>query len=311
MFDTINFKLTRSDYNGADFLSEVPCYITDVSEHLYSNGIVITGSLGNLKISCNEYQVKVKDGSLCKWYLGDNLQTMNRKDTKMAIEKLSDLLHIPMNKAMVTRIDVGQNFIMKHPPKVYMNHLGTMKNATRLEEPNSLYYRKKDGGLCFYDKVREQKSKNEPLPELYKDRNVLRYEQRYKRRLAKHLNVSELRAAMLYDEAFYIELLNKWRDDYLSIQKINDIQLNFEAMRNKKDLNKMGVLSLIERIGGLNSFMSQIAEAQQQGKLSKKQAYDLRQAAKDACSIKDGLVVENEAIAELNKKIVEAVRFYR
>ena len=118
MFDTINFKLTRSDYNGADFLSEVPCYITDVSEHLYSNGIVITGSLGNLKISCNEYQVKVKDGSLCKWYLGDNLQTMNRKDTKMAIEKLSDLLHIPMNKAMVTRIDVSQNFIMKHPPKV-------------------------------------------------------------------------------------------------------------------------------------------------------------------------------------------------
>ena len=116
---------------------------------------------------------------------------------------------------------------------------------------------------------------------------------------------------MLYDEAFYIELLNKWRDDYLSIQKINDIQLNFEAMRNKKDLNKMGVLSLIERIGGLNSFMSQITEAQQQGKLSKKQAYDLRQAAKDACSIKDGLVVENEAIAELNKKIVEAVRFYR
>ena len=82
-------------------------------------------------------------------------------------------------------------------------------------------------------------------------------------------------------------------------------------MRNKKDLNKMGVLSLIERIGGLNSFMSQITEAQQQGKLSKKQAYDLRQAANDACSIKDGLVVENEAIAELNKKIVEAVRFYR
>ena len=29
MFDSINFKLTRSDYNGADFLSEVPCYITD------------------------------------------------------------------------------------------------------------------------------------------------------------------------------------------------------------------------------------------------------------------------------------------
>ena len=64
MFDSINFKLTRSDYNGADFLSEVPCYITDISEHHYNNGIVITGCLDNLKVSCNEYQIKIKDGSL-------------------------------------------------------------------------------------------------------------------------------------------------------------------------------------------------------------------------------------------------------
>ena len=142
MFDSVNFKLTRSDYDRADFLSEVPCYITDVSEHHFQNGVVFTGSLGNLKVSCNEYQIKVKDGSLCKWYLGDNLQTMGRKDTERAVEKLSDLLHLPMDKAQVTRIDVSQNFIMKHPPSVYLNHLGVLKGATRLEEPNTLYYRK-------------------------------------------------------------------------------------------------------------------------------------------------------------------------
>mgnify|MGYP003509256349 FL=1 len=311
MFDSINFKLTRSDYNGADFLSEVPCYITDISEHHYNNGIVITGCLDNLKVSCNEYQIKIKDGSLCKWYLGDNLQTMGRKDTERAVEKLSDLLHLPIGKALITRIDVSQNFIMQHPPKVYMNHLGAMKNAARLEEPNSLYYRKQDCGLCFYDKAREQRDKKEPLPELFENRNVLRYEQRYERRIAKHLGVAEVRASMLYDEAFYIDLLNRWRDAYTSIQKINDVQLNFEIMRNKKDLNRMGVLALVENVGGLNAMMNQIAEAQQEGKLNKKQAYDLRQAVKDACALKDGLVVENEAIAELNKKVVEAVRFYR
>lgn len=311
MFDSVNFRLTRSDYDRADFLSEVPCYITDISEHHFSNGVVVTGSLGNLKISCNEYQIRVKDGSLCKWYLGDNLQTMGRKDTERAIEKLSDLLHLPMDKAQVTRIDVSQNFIMKHPPSVYLNHLGALKGAARLEEPNTLYYRKQDYGLCFYDKAREQKAKKEPLPELYANRNVLRYEQRYTGRLAKHLGVQEVRASMLYDEAFYIDLLNRWRDDYKAIQKINDIQLNFECMKNKKDLNRMGVLSLVESVGGLNAMLNQIAEAQQQGKLNKKQAFDLRQAVKDACAVKDGLVVENEAIAELSKKVVEAVRFYR
>ena len=311
MFDSINFKLTRIDYNGADFLEEVPCYINDVSEHHYSNGVVITGSLGNLKVSLNEYQIKIKDGSLCKWYLGDNLQTMGRKDTEMAVEKLSDLLHLPISKAQVTRIDVSQNFIMKFPPSVYMQHLGQMRNAARLEEPNSLYYRKADCGLCFYDKAREQKAKKETLPELYEGRNVLRYEQRYERRIAKHLEVPEVRAAMLYNEAFYIDLLNRWRDDYKSIQKINDVQLNFEVMRNKKDLNRMGILSLVESVGGENAMIKQITEAQQQGKLNKKQAFDLRQAVKDACTIRNGLVVENEAIAELNKKVVEAVRFYR
>ena len=312
MFDSVNFRLTRSDYNGADFLSEMPCYITDVSEHHFNNGaVVVTGYLGNLKVSCNEYQIRVKDGSLCKWYLGDNLQTMGRKDTERAVEKLSDLLHLPMDKAQVTRIDVSQNFIMKHPPSVYLQHLGVLKGAARLEEPNTLYYRKQDCGLCFYDKAREQKAKRETLPELFEGRNVLRYEQRYTGRLARHLGVSEVRASMLYDEAFYIDLLNRWRDDYKAIQKINDVQLNFDCMRNKKDLNRMGLLSLVERVGGLNAMMNQITEAQQQGKLNRKQAFDLRQAIKEACAVKDGLVVENEAIAELNKKVVEAVRFYR
>ena len=200
---------------------------------------------------------------------------------------------------------------MKHPPSAYFQPLGVLKGAARLEEPNTLYYRKQDCGLCFYDKAREQKAKRETLPELFEGRNVLRYEQRYTGRLARHLGVSEVRASMLYDEAFYIDLLNRWRDDYKASQKINGGELSFECMRNKKDLNRMGLLSLVERVGGLNAMMNQITEAKQQGKLSRKQAFDLRQAIKEACAVKDGLVVENEAIAELNKKVVEAVRFYR
>ncbi len=82
-------------------------------------------------------------------------------------------------------------------------------------------------------------------------------------------------------------------------------------MRNKKDLYRMSVLSLVESVGGLNAMISQIAEAQQQGKLNKKQAFDLRQVVKEACDVKGGFVVENEAIAELSKKITEAIRFYR
>ena len=100
MFDTVNLRITRGEVAGVDFLSEIPCYLDSdsISVHTFSDGEAITGTLGNLKVSLNAYQVKVRDGSLCKWFLGDNFQTMGRKDTMRAIEKLSDTLHLPMER---------------------------------------------------------------------------------------------------------------------------------------------------------------------------------------------------------------------
>ena len=63
MFDTVEFRLTKSEYNGVGFLSEIPCYITDVSLHNYIYGDVVAGSLGNLNVSCSEYQIKISGGS--------------------------------------------------------------------------------------------------------------------------------------------------------------------------------------------------------------------------------------------------------
>lgn len=242
MYDSVNFRLFQSEVGGVDFLAETPCYLENVGEHNYNGDVMITGSLNGIKISLNRYQMKVKDGSLCKWYLGNNFQTMGRGDTQKAIEALSEALHLDMSKATVTRLDIAQNMIMKHPPEVYLNHLGLLKYATRLQEPSGLYYKQTNGRLCFYDKNREQKSNKEPIPELYKDRNVLRFEQRYSQRIAAQLKIGKVTGALLYDEAFYIDLLNRWKETYKAIQKINDIQLNLGVMRTKRELQLMGVL---------------------------------------------------------------------
>lgn len=311
MYDSVNFRLLQEEAGGVDLLSEIPCYLENVGEHYYNGELVVTGELMGLKISLNSYQMKVKDGSLCKWFLGDNFKTMGRGDTQRAIEKLSDSLHIAMDEATVTRIDVAQNFILKHPPEVYLNHLGLLKYATRLQEPSGLYYQQAGGRLCFYDKVREQKNHREPIPDLYDGRNVLRYEQRYTKRIASQMGVAAVTGALLYDEAFYMALLNKWKANYKAIQKINDISLNFEAMKTKQQLYKMGVLSLIEQAGGVLQMYEQINEAQKQGKLTRKQAYDLRQVVNDASEVGRGVTVPNEAIKELDKKVSEAVKFYR
>lgn len=311
MYDTIYFRLTQGEVHGFDFLAETPCYLEDVAEHTFSDGVVVSGNVGNLKVSLNRFQIKVKDGSLCKFYLGSNFKTMGRKDTQRAIEKLSDTLHLPMSKAAVTRLDVAQNFCTKYPPDVYFNHLGMLKYSTRLQEPNGVYYSQTGGRLAFYDKNREQKNKREPIPELYEGRNVLRYEQRYTQRLAKQFNVTEVTGAMLYDEGFYVGLLNRWRDTYRNIQKINDVVYNFQAMKTRQQFYRMGVLSLVEQAGGQVEMIAQINEAQKRGELTKKQAYDLRQTIIDVCQIREGLTMKSDAIAELDKKVSEAVRFYR
>lgn len=313
MLDTVNFKLTGADMPHGNFMLEVPCYLDPetVAFHDFSGGQVVTGCVGNLKVSVSDNQIRVKDGSLCKWYLGDNFQTMGRGDVQKAIEKLSDTLHLPMEKATITRLDVAQNMIVEHPPSVYMNHLGMLRYAKRLQEPDGLYYIRKAESLCFYDKIKEQKTRGEPIPEPYKGKNVLRYEQRYAKCFSCQLGVGSVTGALLYDEAFYASLIKRWRDRYKEIGKVNDIVLNLKSMTSKRQLYKISVLSVVERFGGEVEMINQINEAQKCGDLTSKQAFDLRKAVKEACKAGDGLTMESEAIAELDKKIMESAMFYR
>lgn len=324
MYDNIDFRLRNTDVSDIDFLSETTRYLDIVTgKHDFRGEPVISGILGNtlndnyFKVTISNRSVNIKDGSLCKYYLGDNFKTLGRSDVKRAVEKLSDTLHLPIEDASITRLDIAQNFMVSNPVGVYYNHLGNMKSGKRSEMATiggieGLYYFKSLYMSVFYNKVKEQRDKRQPIPELYQNRNILRYEQRYyNKNILKSFNTERVTASTLYDEKFYINAVNKWRDNYFSIKKINDITLNFEAMKGKKDLHNMGVLALVEMQGGELNFISRIQEAYKSGKLSKKQAFDMRREVITACKIKDGITVKNDAISELDKKVNEAVKFYR
>lgn len=61
-------------------------------------------------------------------------------------------------------------------------------------------------------------------------------------------------------------------------------------MISKKELYKMGVLSLVERAGGETEILEQIKERQKLGQLTRKQAHDLRQTIKKVCQEKDAII---------------------
>ena len=313
MFDTVLLCLTRADVSGAHFLEVVPRLLDNVVESSCNGVVSVTGDLDGLKVVATGQRVRIRGGSLCKFLLGDNCQTMGRNDTQQAIEKLSDSLTLPMNKAKVTRMDVAQNFIMRNPVSVYLNHLGVLRYADRLEEPSGLYYSLKGGRLCFYNKNRERRDKKETIPDLFSGQSVLRYERRYTQRIAAKFMAAEVTGAMLYNEAFYIRVLNAWRDDYQAIQKINDINtaVNFQEMKTVRQFQRACIRSKVEEMGGLIKMLERIKEAQQRGELTKKQALDFRKAVNEACQEADGQTAQCEAIEELDRKVTEAVRYYR
>ena len=310
MYDNIDMKLGIEEAGGVDLLHDLPGRLTRSNKTTFENGDVsISGYLGSLKVRVSEQSIKIKDSSICKWYLGDNFQGLSRGDTRHAIENLSDLLCLPMDRATVTRIDVAVNLIMKYEKSVYFDHLGTLKYFNRLPHPNGLYYSNTLKTLLFYEKVHEQTDKGQPIPEMYRGRDVLRYEQRYKKRLLQCFNLPKLTASTLYDPVFYVNLVNRWMSDYERIKKINDIQIDYTMIKTKKDQARQALLFYVKERGGELTVINEIREAYKRGDLKKKQAYDLRQQVEEACKC-DFMTSRSEVIEELDKKVKEAARFY-
>lgn len=313
MIDTLNIRLPQEESPQTDFLAEIPCYLEQVSEHLFSDGqVALCGYLDSLKVSVSRLGVGIKEGSFCKWCKGNNFKVMGRKDIEQGLEKLSDSLHLPMGAAQVFRVDIAQNFILKHPVGIYLNHLGALSYHNRLEAKDGLYYSGSNTQAVFYDKVKEQKKAGAEIPELYLGKPVLRYEFRLKSRLPHLLNTCKVQAKMLADEAIYMQLVNMWLQGYRDIKKINETTINFEQMKSVKDLQKAGLLTLIEQRGGQVAILKEIDEGYKSGRLSKKQAFDLRGAINRVCQInKESIITKSEEIEELNKKVEQAARFYR
>lgn len=298
-----------SNSSNLSYLDYVPQFLDKCGEHTYETGTVITGWKDGLQINVSEKKVKVAKGSLGKFYLNDNFQTLRRGDTQRAIEKLSDELHLPMNNAKVTRIDLGQTMSMSYPEEVYYKYLGIAPYFQRKEQPNGIYYDNGNSTLSFYGKVKEQKNKGLLIPPMYNDMNLLRYEFRLKKRIAKSLRMSLVNASHLYEEDFYIELLEIWKKKYFSISKISMKMDNLKVTGSTKDLmNQLAFIGLIE-IGYLHAY-SKVREWQTMGIIDKKQASDIRKKLKSV----NGLKVTsdtNDLINELDEKIIESISYFR
>jgi len=320
-YDTIGLRLKAIDALNVNFIKETTKYFDVAGSYKPKNSECryYHGNLDGLKISTSENGLSIKEGSLCKWYKGNNIETLGRVDTKFAIEKLSDTLHLPMDKAFVHRLDVAKTIPIKYPVCVYLAHLGELKGFKRMPVVNKnigegLYYfpnnKEQNMILIFYDKNAEHGEKGCSIYIHYSNKHLFRFEQRYKSGFSKIFG-KLIRANMLYNRDFYDDIVFRWVEAYKAIQKVNNISLDFTKLQGKRDLYTMGILALVELEGGQLAFLSQIEEARKIGQINNKQVFDIREAINDSCNkLETGFTVMNDCIIELDRKMEKIEKQY-
>jgi hypothetical protein len=309
MYDTINLWLPH-DEAGSINKSKTLQALSNVTTTNKNDGqIYHTGYLKNYRVILSEQGISLK-GSLAKYFLPDNMHTLNRSDSARAIEKLSDILHLPLLLADVKRIDLAYNFLMKHEPEAYYPYLGDCQYYQRLMQPKSLYYTNSMRQLVFYNKIAEARLKREVLPDVWGGANILRYESRYTQRLTKQFNKAEIKGHTIIDENFYISLLDKWQSEYEAINKHQKINLNTSLMSSPKDFWKQINLMAINMIGQ-DKILQEIENLRHQKVFDKPEYYSrLKKEIRKLCNTPD-LTASSPLIDELDKKVKAAKKNYR
>lgn len=226
-YDTIKLVLTKRQIPATDFLAHTSKYIEVDQAH--SNYARVQGMVRNFKVTATPKCIKI-EGSVAKFVHGDNFRFVTLKDMEQTLQNLSSTLHLPLDQAILSRVDVGCNVKVDHFPELYFDYLGTLpKFSRRIYGNSSLYYENRTCTMVFYDKVKEVVMRNPLFSGGWGFENVIRYEVRLVRAGVRSLLKSEPNptGASLCNPTFYQALYANAADLYASIVKINSSPLSF------------------------------------------------------------------------------------
>lgn len=310
MYDTVHFYLVADSIEGGfteEVIEQVYNALTSVVEG--SNSITAErfffGSLRNLKIRMSKSRLTVK-GSLCKFVMGNQFDTMLPQDVRRGVGRLSKILGVPMDKAQISRLDIGKIIKTEHTPNQYWPYLSKLGRFVRLEQENGLYFRTSKCELCFYDKVKEMKRKGRgnDIPLRFRNSNLLRYELRFKSSIAKQFNMAFITGATLMEEAFFKRVEEEIEKRYYIIVKERDLDVAIEDVSCPKELQKYMEYAGILKLGGETKVRAMIDRGRKQGKWSYVQASRMRQHVKSVSEAPFS-TKESPLIIELDKKMAK------
>ena len=300
MYDTINMYYNLID-NPAPSIEKLFEYCNNKSEHhnVKNDSDYLQGDLKNMRVTLNESSISVK-GSLCKYFYGNNIDTLNLTTTREALAQISADLSLDINKASVSRIDFSTNIVTDYTPTIYYPYLGNLTRFQRFEQPNAIYYNQEAKKLLFYDKIAEAKNKKMPIPKQHIGDNLLRYELVLKRNVPRYLKYNGLYALDLGSEELFKKLLHIWYGYYQQIQKHSKTitPMKHKIINPSTFKNEM-YSAVVRKYPHL--FYNAVAELKADKTFKHPEYYSRINA--EIRKIQKTQVVDNELMDELNKKI--------
>ena len=255
------------------------------------------------------YKRQGKNSSICKFYLGNNFDTLTLKQFKEAINHISEKLSIDIRKARVCRIDISTNFSMVHTPSFYHSCLKDLSRFQKVDYSGNIYFKTRKVELNFYDKKKEYKQKGVPIPDEFKDsENLLRYEIRFKKSVAKTFG-KIVTIKDLCDEKFFLSIVQKWRDKYWNITKKNPIIFQSpDSTFKTSDFKNYYMLKGMESTGGFEVIYSTIESSKKTGAIGKDRAYYLKKATR---KIYESKVAKSQFSYDFINELDEKMRLFK
>ena len=303
MIDKINLSLPR-----CRDMPDISGYLDNGNEssNVKTGEVSVFGNVENIKVMqyFGGYSIQ---GSLPKFLYGNNVCQLTRKEVGQAIEKLSDRLHLPLNDARVTSIEVGANICLTKQHTAYTRLLGDMPRMQRVSMADSLYY--KGSGKVhprqyyFYDKVAEVRKSGGTMPQGLEAANMMRYEMRLNGRLPFQLSIPEFKGSTLQDRKVYQELINRWLNGYLSINKL--VNMEDEHLKKGMSVKEAQEVFIAQQIakGGSSMIDEFIAKLKQNECFDNRLYYNRVKSNLQKLASKTKLSVDNGDIEELTAKV--------
>lgn len=303
MIDKIKLSLPR-----CRDMPDISGYLDNGNEssNVKTGEVSVFGNVENIKVMQNFGGYSIQ-GSLPKFLYGNNVCQLTRKEVGQAIEKLCDRLHLPLNDARVTGIEVGANICLTKQHTAYTRLLGDMPRMQRVSMADSLYY--KGSGkfhprqYYFYDKVAEVRKSGGTMPQGLEAANMMRYEMRLNGRLPFQLSIPEFKGSTLQDRKVYQELINRWLNGYLSINKL--VNMEDEHLKKGMSVKEAQEVFIAQQIakGGSSMIDEFIAKLKQNECFDNRLYYNRVKSNLQKLASKTKLSVDNGDIEELTAKV--------